>query len=727
MISKRVTILATFIALFFAGSAWAQTAVTVRDLNKIPDANLTELNQKGADLTDAEVASLIMPEITGDQVQITVVVLSDPYDSGLSSFDDTRGGPNRINVFVRDIAAATDGVEGMGMQITDADYENTGLLNVLVGDVIRVTGSLGYFGTTSQFVPESIEPLGSYQDNGLPDSILDPVLIDGTDALNTNVGEFTNQANWDNYSDLINQYVRIENATILRRTLAETGRPNWNLSTDGGTTFTQNDDLSLRYRNDRIGVYQNPPWNTRDAGDAFEPPAPGSLVNVEGFVVFRGAFEAFEFVGAPAGTFMQISPFTDDDLEILAEPTITNVTVEGPDFVPGSDPVTVTVTVEAADPTDIANVAVVYTTSTGNVVSVATTPQGDGSYTADIPSEGDGVFVAYIAVAEDINGAAFESTSGSYRILNDGINSIEDIQQPASPEESGENGSPFEGITTPMNLTATVQTVGVLGSGVATVQDDPELGPWSGLSVVIPEGTNVAPGDVIEITEATIGEQFGVVTQLNDVTMSVMSTGGTPYAYLTVPTTALQDEAVAQAHQGMLLRFENVTITQSDAGFGEWAFSSDGTSDNEVLADDVSPDISSDFNTTTFMDGDVVDVIQGIWWFSFGDYKLAPGVPGDISTDIEEGELPGTFALDQNYPNPFNPATTIQYTLGAASDVKLTVFDVLGREVATLVEGTQPTGAYNVTFEAANLPSGLYLYRLETATHSFTRSMLLLK
>ena len=95
--------------------------------------------------------------------------------------------------------------------------------------------------------------------------------------------------------------------------------------------------------------------------------------------------------------------------------------------------------------------------------------------------------------------------------------------------------------------------------------------------------------------------------------------------------------------------------------------------------------------------------------------------------DIEEGELPGTFALDQNYPNPFNPVTTIQYTLGAASNVKLTVFDVLGRKVATLVDGTQPTGTYEVTFEATDLPSGLYLYRLETATHTFTRSMMLLK
>ncbi len=658
-------------------------------------------------------------------------MLTDPRDSGLASYNDTRGGPGRIHVYVRDVAAATEGVEGMGMQVVDGAYEDN-LVNVLPGDVIRVTGDLTYFGPTGQFTPTTVEVIGDITSMGLDPSILDPVLIDGTDVLNVNVGEQTNQVNWANYPDLINQYVRIEGATILRRTLAEAGRPNWNFSTDGGTTFSQNDDISLRYRNDRIGAYPNPPWNTRDAGDPFVPPAPGSSVNLQGFVIYRGAFEAFDFVGQPAGAFLQIAPFTDADLEVLSEPTITNVTIAGPDFIPGEDPVTITVEVEAADPSDIASVEIVYTTSaSGDPVTVAAADQGDGTFTADIPFVGDGVFVSYNAVATDGNGAAFESTSGSYRILTDGIDSIEDIQLPADAESS-DNGSPFAGITTALDITGTVQTVGVLGSNLATIQSSTD--PWSGIVVQIPEGTTVAPGDVINITEATILDGSGApafdVTQLGDVTLTVTSTGGEPLDYLTVPTSALQDAAVAQAHQSMLLRFEDVTITNADAGFGEWAFSSDGTEDNEVLADDQSPDLAEDFAVTTFTDGAQVDFIQGIWWYSFGNYKLAPAGPEDIGavdTDIEEGELPGTFALDQNYPNPFNPATTIQYTLGTASDVKLAVFDVLGRKVATLVDGTQPTGTYEVTFEAADLPSGLYLYRLETATHTFTRSMMLLK
>lgn len=727
-----------FVMALLVGPALAQQQVTIDQLNTIPDARLNELVQNGPNLTEDDIADLIENEFTGVETQIVAVVMTDPLSSGLSSFDADRGGPNRIHVFVRDTTAASQGPAGMGMQLVDANYETTGLLNVVVGDVVRVTGELSYFGTGAQFIPQTVEVLGSFQDFGFDDSILDPVTIDGTDVLNINVAEQTNHVNWQNYSSLINQYIRIEGATLLRRTIADAGRPNWNFTSDGGETFSQNDDLSLRYRNDRIGEYADT-WNVRSPDNPFVPPAPGSIVDVQGYVLFRGAFEAFDFVGQPSGAFLQVSPFTDEDLQVVSAPTITRVDIAGPDFVPGAEPVPVVVEVEASQDGVVADAVVNYTTSAGDEGSVTLADQGDGTYTGEIPAFADGAFVTYQAVITDTNSATFESDEVSYRILVDGIDSIEDVQLPADPE--GEDTStPFVDLTTTMAVEGVVQTVDVLGTGAVTIQDDAELGPWTGLVVELPEGTSAAPGDVINVTEATIIEDFDVTT-LIDATVEVVSTGGAPYEHKTVTTDVLQNSAIAEAHEGMLLRFDGVTITDVNADgpddpgpndnyFGEWQFSSDGTEDNEVRADDQSPALEEDFSISTFENGDVVDFIQGIWWFSFGNYKIVPTSPEDIggvNVSVEDDVMPGAFALDQNYPNPFNPETSIRYEVGSASPVTLTVYDVLGREVATLVNRQQPAGTYTVTFDAQRLPSGLYLYRLEAGGQTFTRTMMLLK
>ena len=93
----------------------------------------------------------------------------------------------------------------------------------------------------------------------------------------------------------------------------------------------------------------------------------------------------------------------------------------------------------------------------------------------------------------------------------------------------------------------------------------------------------------------------------------------------------------------------------------------------------------------------------------------------------EVAEVPLSFALSGNYPNPFNPETTLRFEVPAAAHVKLAVYDVLGREVRVLVDGIREAGRHEVTFEAAGLPSGMYLYRLETPQGSFTKTMQLIK
>ena len=100
-----------------------------------------------------------------------------------------------------------------------------------------------------------------------------------------------------------------------------------------------------------------------------------------------------------------------------------------------------------------------------------------------------------------------------------------------------------------------------------------------------------------------------------------------------------------------------------------------------------------------------------------------------LPTAIErvEGQVPTSFTLRQNFPNPFNPSTTIEFGLDQAESVRLSIYDLAGREVAVLVEGQHPSGAYRVTFDASGLASGVYLYRLRTSAHTTSKTMLLLK
>ncbi|MCB2199911.1 carboxypeptidase regulatory-like domain-containing protein [bacterium] len=98
-----------------------------------------------------------------------------------------------------------------------------------------------------------------------------------------------------------------------------------------------------------------------------------------------------------------------------------------------------------------------------------------------------------------------------------------------------------------------------------------------------------------------------------------------------------------------------------------------------------------------------------------------------LDTSVEEDVLPMQYALHQNYPNPFNPSTAIKFDLVATQNVKLAVYNMLGQEVARLVDGQMQAGYHNVSFDASRLASGVYFYRLETPGFTKMRKMVLVK
>jgi len=142
------------------------------------------------------------------------------------------------------------------------------------------------------------------------------------------------------------------------------------------------------------------------------------------------------------------------------------------------------------------------------------------------------------------------------------------------------------------------------------------------------------------------------------------------------------------------------------------------------------------FETTTWAiwpsDGVTAIAIDGMGnkWLGIWSKGLAVYHEGGVTLGDEGKQNKQTLApvaLLQNYPNPFNPLTTISYQLPVSSDVTLKVYDILGREVATLVNGHQNAGTHSVTFDASNLPSGVYLCRMVAGNFSEVRKMVVIR
>ena len=124
---------------------------------------------------------------------------------------------------------------------------------------------------------------------------------------------------------------------------------------------------------------------------------------------------------------------------------------------------------------------------------------------------------------------------------------------------------------------------------------------------------------------------------------------------------------------------------------------------------------SIDDNTVSFTTSDVYSAFAFL------------GSPAKTTAVKDYSGTPTTFSLRQNYPNPFNPTTVISYQLPAVTRVILKVYDILGNEVATLVNTIQPAGIHSVQFSGSGLASGVYFYRLSTPDYVRTMKMILLK
>lgn len=110
----------------------------------------------------------------------------------------------------------------------------------------------------------------------------------------------------------------------------------------------------------------------------------------------------------------------------------------------------------------------------------------------------------------------------------------------------------------------------------------------------------------------------------------------------------------------------------------------------------------------------------------YGDFWLVKTGP-ELAAEPLDALLPAEHALYPNWPNPFNPTTTIRYDVKQTGNVRLTIFNLLGQEVSRLIDSQHLAGTYTVSWNATDLPSGIYFYQMQTADFVQTRKMALVK
>ena len=681
--------------------------VTIRDLNTYD--NLESIDQ----IEDHP--------LSGEFVRFTAIVVSNPRTSGLASYNSTETPPiGRIHVFITDTTALNDaqGRDGMSMQIVQGSGTSAfaEVENLNRGDVVTVTGELTFFGGVAQFVVAEVEDnLGNARNqfDGVDafTPLLDPIDVSPSD-FHILTGPNEVDLDLDAYQKYQGAYVRIANGTMANYggTVVEgvVERPSYTVNKDG--SLVANRDIGLRYRNDwadeRLGYKEGYNFIRVQDDGYFERPPLGSAVNISGFLVIDDFTNGFSYASgagfniAPMedGILWLTDPSTGDvsrlengvsnsgdftwpvDFEfIAAPPQVVDVTLS-PDTTTYTSDQTVTVTAIVAAPEDNPSVTtdsviVSYTTASLGTQRLEMTNTGGDNYSVDLPQLVDFEAPSLFVQAYGSNELAGRfPISGSINFFVDGgsITSIETIQRTGDDLDGPSPITGIEGLT--FDITATV--VSTAADGVISVQEG--TSPWSGVFLALESSTaGLQRGDVVNITGATVQEadianNAGLgYTYLEDVELTVTSSG----ADLTtvVPNLTTDEfnvpEAPGEAWEGMLVRFENVRMTE-DLGFGEVELTTvaDGNLQQGTIAlnDDTragaigETGFPNDFNLHARLGNDLTSV-TGIISYTFGASKVIPRELEDITGD--------NYTIPRPEFNLVSPADSAEFNVLDVSDI----------------------------------------------------------
>lgn len=629
---------------------------------------------------------------TGDTLTVTGIAMHGPRDIYLGA---------RWGAFVQDESGGP--WSGFFIVQNDSTITGTDLNAVQPGDKIRMTGVLQEFPTNPN--TQSISQFALFTSPAVPVEFIEfglpvpePIVLTPGDLGATGSSEDPRLTErWESC------LVTFKNLTVLSNYANQPG--NILIATDPTGTIAIDDYfLSLRtYLDSHQGVWPNLP--------------PGTKIDVTGFV------RDVQTGGVGRTT---INPRNLDDIKIAAAPPVITDIRRTPVAVKPTDNVKISAKIFDIQGT-VAKADLHYRADKGAFQAVTMSPV-DSIWSGTIPPQVDGAFIEYFLTAEDAGGDATiipgdtATTKFFFFVRARGL-SIFDLQY--TPYANGNSSY--------LNLEVTVQGIVTSGSSDFAyyyIQDS--IDPWSGIWVndLI---NNVELGDEVVVT-GTVQEDFNVtrIGILSDV--SVISQNNKVFDPILVKTGDLRAGTKAESYEGMLVRVENVVVTDpfpdTPGNYGEFSID-DGS--GAVRVDDLG-NFRGNLDSS-FVKGDSLRSVTGIHYYSFGNYKLAPRNAAEVVravTSVSDDKLPYVYDLAQNYPNPFNPETTIRFELANRGRVTVKIFNLMGQTVKTLVDEVRPAGVHTIRWDGTNdlgtgVSNGVYFYRMKSGDFNKARKMILMK
>ena len=446
----------------------------------------------------------------------------------------------------------------------------------------------------------------------------------------------------------------------------------------------------------------------------------------------------------------ELNPVYPNDRKFgnVVPPTISNVTRDSAIVKYGQE-VKVSADIKDVDGTVI-SAQLYYSVNDGTLTKVNMAKDSADTWSAIIPAMDDSSYVEYFIKASDdqlntiINPADTSMSRYSYFVLNRPL-TVKEIQY--SPRGSGY--SSYNGFV--------VTVSGVVTSDTNYIYIQDGSGPWCGINLFLTDSVKI--GDNITVTGRV--EESYYLTRITAITDFVRNSSGNPLPDPVELSTAEIDEAVnnsvgAEQWEGVLVKYKDITITAVNAdgnpgpdegtggnrNFGEMFVADDsGVNTRVELQDGIrhkyhnlwSADLADNPDLVELHTGDKFSSITGYVEYTFSEYKIVPRYNSDfegyepIIIDNVQDFHPNKFALLQNYPNPFNPSTIISYSVPQGEFITIKIYNLIGQEIKTLVNKYQNAGSYNVTFNANNLPTGIYFYQMQAGSFKSVKKMVLIK